>query len=93
MTAGVCPTCGRQEPSHALASDVDVVANAAHNLVLSIRDLEPREVMRQVVGLCLRRPGWMAQIVLTLAAWVNPEESLNRRGERVEAISRWRAAS
>lgn len=75
------PTC---------AMDVEDVAQAAHVLSLLIRDIDPAELLTQLTDLNRRSPVWMAQIVMALAAWTNPDESESVRGDRVEAISKWR---
>lgn len=77
----------------ALDPDVESVAQDAHNLCLALREIDPEELLADIARMCARSPRRAAQVFLALAAWVDPEESLSVRGERVEAITRHRRAS
>lgn len=63
------------------------IARDAQALVDDVRSVDPREVLREVMIQCEAAPLRMAQIVMTLAAWVDPDETLSARGARVEAIT------
>ena len=77
----------------ALDSDIEAVAQDAHNLCLALREIDPIQLHRDIAGMCARSPVRAAQLFMALAAWVNLEEPLSVRDERVEAITRGRRAS
>lgn len=70
-----------------LHADVDAIAAYAQAIVDDIRHIDPREVLHELAVYAEAAPGRMAQIVMCLAAWVDPHEPLSARGERVEAIT------
>jgi hypothetical protein len=76
-----------------LHTDVDTIASRAQTLVDDVRDIDPRLTLRTLTLHCRDHPGQMAQILMCLAAWVNPDEPLNARGARVEAITTSRTAA
>ncbi|WP_407107842.1 hypothetical protein [Rhodococcus aetherivorans] len=63
------------------------IARDAQALVDDVRSVDPREVLREVMTQCEAAPLRMAQIVMALAAWVDPDETISARGARIEAIT------
>lgn len=65
----------------------DAIASDAQAIVDDLRSTDTQVVLRKLSRECEAAPLRMAQIVMALAAWVNPDETLAARGERVEAIT------
>jgi hypothetical protein len=74
-------------------ADVIAAAKAAHEIELAIREIGGDDLHADLSKQCAETPKRMAQIIMVLAAWCDPNQSLDERGEHVEAISRWKAAS
>lgn len=72
--------------------DMDAVAATALAICDDIRDYDGTMLHRQLTYACGTDPARMAQILMALAAWVDPEETLSARGARVESISARRIA-
>ena len=74
-----------------LWSDVDDVATFAHQVCEDIRESDTRALHDRLTVECARRPGQMAQVLMALAAWVNPDERITARLDRVERIAEVKA--
>ena len=74
-----------------LWSDVDDVAAFAHQVCEDIRESDTRALHDRLTVECARRPGQMAQALMALAAWVNPDERITARLDRVERIAEVKA--
>lgn len=74
-----------------LWSDVDDVATFAHQVCEDIRESDTRALHDRLTVECARRPGQMAQALMALAAWVNPDERITARLDRVERIAEVKA--
>lgn len=74
-----------------LWSDVDDVATFAHQVCEDIRESDTRAMHDRLTVECARRPGQMAQALMALAAWVNPDERITARLDRVERIAEVKA--
>lgn len=66
---------------------LEAIATDAQCIVDDIRTIDPQHVLRGIERQCATAPLRMAQIIMTLAAWVDPDETLTARGTRVEAIT------
>lgn len=77
----------------ALEPDIDVVAARAHALTERIRDDDPRRVHTELTNLCQRHPAKAAQIIMALAAWIDPDEGTRTLGDRAEAVTMSRIAN
>lgn len=67
-------------------TDVDAIAETAHTLTVAIRELDPRDLLADIATQCTQHPGRMAQVMMALAAWVDPYEPMSVRDRRVNAI-------
>lgn len=76
-----------------LWSDTDDIATFAHQICEDIRESDTRTLHNRLTAECARRPGQMAQALMALAAWVNPEERITARLDRVERITEVKAAN
>lgn len=74
-----------------LWSDVDDVATFAHQVCEDVRESDTRALHDRLTVECARRPGQMAQALMALAAWVNPDERITARLDRVERIAEVKA--
>ncbi|CPR79526.1 hypothetical protein [Mycobacteroides abscessus] len=74
-------------------SDIDVVAARAHALTERIRDDDPRRVHKELTNLCQRHPAKAAQIIMALAAWIDPDEGTLTLIQRAESVTKSRIAS
>lgn len=74
-----------------LWSDVDDVATFAHQVCEDIRESDTRALHDRLTVECARRPAQMAQALMALAAWVNPDERITARLDRVERIAEVKA--
>ncbi len=66
---------------------VESVANTAHLVSLAMREMGPADVYDTLAALAARRPERVAQVMMALAAWVDPDEPMARRHVRVDAIT------
>lgn len=75
--------------------NVHVVANYASELGERIREEDPRQMFDHLVALCRWHPAKAAQLLMTLAAWFDPDTPTSVLTSRAEAItaSRVRRAS
>ncbi|KJF21932.1 hypothetical protein C7T36_18305 [Rhodococcus sp. AD45-ID] len=76
-----------------LWSDTDDIATFAHKICEDIRESDTRTLHNRLTAECTHRPGQMAQALMALAAWVNPEERITARLDRVERITEVKAAN
>lgn len=67
--------------------DLDAVADTAAAITEAVRQHDPIEFHKQLTLACTQEPARMAQVVMALGAWVDPEEPLSARFARVEAAS------
>ncbi|TDH57585.1 hypothetical protein E2F47_01780 [Mycobacterium eburneum] len=72
-------------------ADLDRVAEIAYGITEKLRD-EPTRLYGELVGLWQQHPAKAAQLTMTLAAWFDPDTPMSVLGDRVESISRERAA-
>lgn len=68
--------------------DLDRVAEITAELAERIRDEDPRRVFNELVGLCAHHPAKAAQVIMTFAAWFDPETPTRALWARVESITR-----
>lgn len=66
----------------------EAIATDAQCIVEDVRVIDPQHVLTGIARQCEAAPLRMAQIIMALAAWVNPDETLSERIERVESITR-----
>lgn len=69
-------------------TNVHTLARYAADLSERIRDEDPEEMRAALIELCAEHPVKAAQLLMVFAAWVDPDEPVQRRVSRVEAISR-----
>lgn len=76
-------------------TDHDKLAAEALSLAADIREEYPQEVYNRLALRCARDPERMAQVLMTLAAWVDFDGPTSALGDRAAQISdnRIRAAS
>lgn len=72
--------------------DLDAVADYAAELGIRIRDEDPYAVYGQLVDLCARRPAKAAQVLMTFAAWFDPNTRRSVLVARAQAITARRTA-
>ncbi|MBN7484618.1 hypothetical protein I3U67_03305 [Mycobacteroides abscessus subsp. abscessus] len=72
-------------------TDLDRVAEDALDLVERLREDDPRRVFEQLRLLAELHPAKYAQITMTLAAFVNPDEGTVALQRRLDAIAENRA--
>ncbi|MDI9914396.1 hypothetical protein [Rhodococcus sp. IEGM 1379] len=77
----------------ALWSDTDDIATFALQVCEDIRESDTRTLHDRLTAQCAREPGQMAQAMMALAAWVNPEERITARLDRVERITEVKATN
>lgn len=62
------------------------VGDIALDLAERIRDEDPREIFDEVTNLAHRHPRRFAQLLVSLAALVDPSESLERMNQRLAGV-------
>ena len=72
--------------------NLDRVARIAIELSERLRDEFPADVFAEVYKLCEFHPAKAAQLLMTLAAFFNPDEPLQSLMRRVEGITDARVA-
>lgn len=70
-----------------LDGDIEAVASTAHAICVSLREADPRELLRELMIVCEHEPARTAQVIMALAAWVDVDESMSARHQRVDAIA------
>lgn len=70
--------------------DVHRVARISFELSERIREDDLEEMFAELVGLCRNHPAKAAQVVMVLAAWLDPETPVRELWERVEGITQSR---
>lgn len=70
--------------------DIDVVASRAHALTERIREDDPRRIYAELTNLSQRHPAKAAQIIMALAAWIDPDEGTRTLGDRAESVTQAR---
>lgn len=78
---------GRKTVDWTLDRNLDRVGRYAVGLAERIRDEDPREMFDDMQDFARRHPAKCAQIVMTLAALVDPSESPEVMAARVESIT------
>lgn len=68
-------------------ANISAVAQTAHTISSDIREYDSVQLHRQLTFACETEPARMAQVLMVLAAWVDPEERVSVRCDRVEAIA------
>lgn len=68
-------------------TDLDQLAADALQLVEDIRDVDPDRSFAHLTVRCQRDPERMAQVVMCLAIWMDPDVSLSVLGQRAEALA------
>lgn len=69
-------------------TDLDRLATIAHDLSERLRTGDLNEMRAALVDLCAGHPVKAAQLLMVLAAWVDPVEPVGLRFARVEYITR-----
>ncbi|OBG32378.1 hypothetical protein A5671_07550 [Mycolicibacter heraklionensis] len=64
-----------------------MVGDAAIDLALRVRDEFPGDLLEEFARMAVERPRRLAQVVLALAALVDPSESDERMNERLFAAA------
>jgi hypothetical protein len=72
--------------------NLDVVARIAAELAERIRDEDPARLFNELVSLCQYHPAKAAQLLMTHAAWLDPDTPVSVLTDRAEAISAARVA-
>lgn len=72
--------------------NLDNVADIALNIVEKIREEDPRRLFDELKYLCRRHPAKAAQLIMTFAAWFDPEVPVRELWRRVEEITADRTA-
>lgn len=67
--------------------DLDQLAADALQLVEDIREVDPGRSFAHLALRCQRDPERMAQVVMCLAIWMDPDTPLSVLGQRAEAIA------
>lgn len=70
--------------------NLHIVARFAAELGERIREEDPRELFDQLVGLCRNHPVKAAQLLMTHAAWFDPNTPMSVLTGRAEAITKSR---
>lgn len=73
-------------------SNPHVVARYAAELGDRIREEDPAAMFDHMANFAHRHPAKAAQVLMTLAAWFDPEQSVKTLTDRVEAITASRIA-
>lgn len=73
--------------------DMDTVADAALLVAIRVREEDPTRVFNHLLGLCEQHPVKAAQVLMALAAWMDPDTPTNVLFRRVEDITKTRVAS
>ncbi len=73
--------------------DLDHVAEITYGIAERIRDEDPRRLFNELVNLCARHPAKAAQVVMTFAAWFDPEDTTEVLWARVRGITAARTAA
>lgn len=68
-------------------TDLDQLAADALQLVEDIRDIEPGRSFAHLTVRCQRDPERMAQVVMCLAIWMDPDTTLSVLAERAAAVA------
>lgn len=66
------------------------LAIAALDIAEQVRDTAPAELYRHLTNQCARDPERMAQIIMCLAVWLDPETSTLQLARRAEAAAQCR---
>lgn len=74
-------------PSADMYPDEDSIGDAANAMTVLVREEDPFAVHAGVVELCASHPRKVAQVIMALAAWVNVDEPMSVREERVREIA------
>lgn len=67
--------------------DLDQLAADALQLIEDIREVDPARSFNHLTVRCQRDPERMAQVVMCLAIWMDPDTKLSVLTERAEAIT------
>lgn len=67
--------------------DLDQVASVAFGVAEKIRDDDPRRLFDELTRLCRRHPAKAAQLLMTYAAWFDPETPVHTLWARVQDIT------
>lgn len=68
--------------------DIDEVAKTAASLVEGVREMDGDSLLSQLTALAWSAPGFIAQILMALAAWVDPDEPADERTARLREIAK-----
>ncbi|MBF6332446.1 hypothetical protein [Nocardia transvalensis] len=71
---------------------VETIATTAHLVTLAIRDIAPQDLYTVLVTVAGKRPERLVQVMMALAAWVDPDEPITVRHNRVYRITTSRVA-
>lgn len=73
-----------------LDPDLDALQATASAIVDDLRMYDPNQLHEHLKIGCYVEPARMAQVLMVLAAWVDPEESTGAREARVDALTQTR---
>ncbi|WP_218721428.1 hypothetical protein [Nocardia sp. MH4] len=68
-------------------SDLDQLAADTLQLVEDIQAIDPDRTFEHLTRRCEHDPARMAQVVMLLAIWMDPDVSLSVLGQRAEALA------
>lgn len=68
-------------------SDLNNVADIAVGIAEKIRDHDPRRLFDELTALCRWHPAKAAQLIMTFAAWFDPDVPVQTLWQRVDAIT------
>ena len=73
--------------------DLDNVAEIAFEIAGRIREYDPRRLFDELTNLCHEHPAKAAQLVMTYAAWFDPDQPVRQLWDRVAGITADRTAT
>lgn len=65
--------------------DISKIEDTADIIVDDVREYDPSAFHMQLTAACITEPARMAQVIMALAAWVEPGLSKRVRDARIEA--------
>lgn len=77
----------------ALDTDLDRVAKTAMSIVSDVRDIDPQRTLSTLTTLCATEPGRMAQVLMCLGVWVDPDDTTDALTRRAIDAAGTRAAA
>lgn len=74
-------------------TDPDEIAAEALQLSEDVREVDPQATFRRLTLACQRDPERMAQVLMCLAIWLDPDVSVGTLISRAESIAQAKAAA